>query len=132
MPGFVEGCGAKGLVYQIPHTIEQVGGIVGGNGLYKESAFGARNGEKLPETEEGKRQYVEKRIIELAKKGGWHEKIDKEDEKLPAWQRRGFTWTWQDNGDLEVVHRVAGIHATCDCLSKTQTDWLQVSASIRL
>ena len=48
---------------------------------------------------------------ELAKKGGWHENIDKEDQTLPAWQRRGFTWTWLENGDLEVVHRVAGIYA---------------------
>lgn len=108
VPGFIEGCGTKGLVYQIPHTLEQVGGIVGGNGLFKASAFGPKNGTKLPETEEGKRKYVEERIVELAKRGGWHEGIDKEDESLPVWQRRGFNWTWHENGDLEVVHRVAG------------------------
>ena len=55
---------------------------------------------------------IRKCASELAKKGGWHEKIDKKDENLPAWQRRGFTWTWQENGDLDVVHRVAGIYAT--------------------
>ena len=55
---------------------------------------------------------IRKCASELAKKGGWHEKIDKKDQNLPVWQRRGFTWTWQDNGDLDVVHRVAGIYAT--------------------
>lgn len=108
-PGFLTGCADKGLVYQIPHSLEQVGGIVGGNGLFKESAFGPKNGGKLPDTPEGRRAYVEKRIIELAQKGGWHEYIDKDDDSLPAWQRRGFNWTWHENGDLEVVHRVAGI-----------------------
>lgn len=108
VPGFIEGCSRKGLVYQIPHNAEQVGGIVGGNGLYKDSAFGPKAGETMPETEEGKRAMVERKILELAYTGGWHEKIDKADKKLPVWQRRGFDWTWQDNGDLEVVHRVAG------------------------
>ncbi len=108
VPGFVEGCSTKGLVYQIPHNLTQVSGIVGGNGLFKESAFGPKNGAKLPETEEGKRKFVESRIIDLAKRGGWHENIDQSDESLPVWQRKGFTWTWLDNGDLEVVHRVAG------------------------
>lgn len=108
-PGFVEGCAKKGVVYQIPHNAEQVGGIVGGNGLYKDSAFGPKAGEKMPETEEGKHAMVEKKIIDLAQRGGWHDKIDKANESLPAWQRRGFTWTWQSNGDLEVVHRVAGV-----------------------
>lgn len=107
-PGFVEGCGKKGLVYQIPHTLDQVGGIVGGNGLYKDSAFGPKSGETLPETDEGRRAMVERKIITLAKSGGWHDEINKADEKLPVWQRRGFDWTWQENGDLEVVHRVAG------------------------
>ncbi|CAL8574444.1 hypothetical protein XPA_000404 [Xanthoria parietina] len=109
VPGFVEGCSTKGLVYQIPHNLTQVSGIVGGNGLFKESAFGPKNGAKLPETEEGKRKFVESRIIDLAKRGGWHENIDQSDESLPVWQRKGFTWTWLDNGDLEVVHRVAGV-----------------------
>lgn len=108
VPGFVEGCSTKGLVYQIPHNLTRVSGIVGGNGLFKESAFGPKNGAKLPETEEGKRKFVESRIIDLAKRGGWHENIDQSDESLPVWQRKGFTWTWLDNGDLEVVHRVAG------------------------
>ncbi|KAK2037495.1 hypothetical protein LZ31DRAFT_600405 [Colletotrichum somersetense] len=35
--------------------------------------------------------------------------IDKTDESIPVWQRRGFNWTWQENGDLEVVHRVPGV-----------------------
>ncbi|RMZ76917.1 hypothetical protein DV738_g4727, partial [Chaetothyriales sp. CBS 135597] len=109
VPGFVEGCADKGLVYQIPHTLSQVGGIVGGNGLYKESAFGPKNGAPVPETEEGKRTLVESRILELAHAGGWYEGIDKSDKTKPEWQRRGFDWTWQDNGDLEVVHRVAGV-----------------------
>ena len=109
VPDFVRGCGEKGLVYQIPHTAEQVGGIVGGNGLYKESAFGPKNGQPMPETEAGKREMVEKGAIELAKAGGWHPDIDKDDESLPVWQRRGFDWTWQENGDFEVVHRVAGV-----------------------
>jgi hypothetical protein len=107
-PGFIEGCNKKGLVYQIPHNAEQVGGIVGGNGLYKDSAFGPKNGEKMPETEEGKRAMVERKIIDLAHQGGWNKDINKSDESLPVWQRRGFNWTWHDNGDLEVVHRVAG------------------------
>lgn len=116
VPGFVEGCGKKGLVYQIPHTLDQVGGIVGGNGLYKDSAFGPKDGEKMPDTEEGKRAMVEKKILKLAYAGGWHEGIDESDESLPVWQRRGFNWTWQENGDLEVVHRVAGTrqHPTLD------------------
>ncbi|KAH9882567.1 hypothetical protein J1614_000803 [Plenodomus biglobosus] len=116
VPGFLEGCGKKGLVYQIPHNAEQVGGIVGGNGLYKDSAFGPKGNEIMPETEEGKRAMVERKIIRLAQQGGWHEGIDQADESLPVWQRRGFSWTWLDNGDLEVVHRVAGTrqHPTLD------------------
>jgi hypothetical protein len=116
VPGFLEGCAKKGLVYQIPHNAEQVGGIVGGNGLYKDSAFGPKSGEKMPDTEEGKREMVEKKIIALAQMGGWHDGIDRSDETLPVWQRRGFNWTWLDNGDLEVVHRVAGtrLHPTQD------------------
>ena len=82
---------------------------MGGNGLFKASAFGPKNGTELPETEEGKRAFVEERIVELQKKGGWFEGIDKADESLPVWLRRGFDWTWRDNGDLEVVHRVAGM-----------------------
>lgn len=115
-PGFVEGCGRKGLVYQIPHNAEQVGGIVGGNGLYKDSAFGPKGDEKLPKTEEGRRAMVERKIVDLARRGGWHEDINRADESLPVWQRRGFDWTWLDNGDLEVVHRVAGTrqHPTLD------------------
>ena len=81
--------------------MDQVGGIVGGNGLFKASAFGPKNGTKLPETEEGKRKFVEERIVELEKRGGWHEGIDKRDESLPVWQRRGFNWTWHENGDLK-------------------------------
>lgn len=107
-PGFVEGCSKKGVVYQILHNAEQVGGIVGGNGLYKDSAFGPKGGEKMPETEEGRRAMVERKILDLASRGGWHKDINRADESLPVWQRRGFDWTWQDNGDLEVVHRVAG------------------------
>jgi hypothetical protein len=116
VPGFVEGCGKKGLVYLIPHSLDQVGGIVGGNGLYKDSAFGPKGGEKMPETEEGKRAMVEKKILKLAHAGGWHKDIDQNDESLPVWQRRGFNWTWQENGDLEVIHRVAGTrqHPTLD------------------
>ena len=95
-------------MYQIPHTATQVGGIVGGNGLYKASAFGPKDGSAPPASEEEKRKGVERRIIELAERGGWHPGIDKADPNLPAWQRRGFDWTWQENGDLEVVHRVTG------------------------
>ncbi|TRX89232.1 hypothetical protein FHL15_009930 [Xylaria flabelliformis] len=109
VPGFVEGCASKGLVYQIPHTATQVGGIVGGNGLYKASAFGPTDGSAPPDTEEEKRKGVERRIIELAERGGWHADIDKKDTTIPVWQRRGFDWTWQENGDLEVVHRVPGV-----------------------
>lgn len=108
VPDFVEGCAYKGLVYQIPHTATQVGGIVGGNGLYKASAFGPTDGSPPPTTEEGKRQLVESRVVDLAQRGGWHAGIDRTDDSLPVWQRRGFDWTWQDNGDLEVVHRVPG------------------------
>jgi hypothetical protein len=108
-PGFVEGCANKGVVYQIPHTAQQVGGIVGGNGLYKPSAFGPLDGSTPSDSEEEKRRGVEARILDLVKRGGWHENIDKTDESLPGWQRRGFDWTWQDNGDLEVVHRVPGV-----------------------
>ncbi|KAF4629854.1 hypothetical protein G7Y89_g8289 [Cudoniella acicularis] len=110
VPGFIEGCSKKGLVYNIPHNAEQVGGIVGGNGLYKDSAFGPKpgEGEEMPETEEGKRAMVERKLLDLAIRGGWHKGIDKTDESLPVWQRRGFNWTWQENGDLDVVHRVPG------------------------
>ncbi|KAG6009340.1 hypothetical protein E4U21_002648 [Claviceps maximensis] len=103
VPGFVRGCAAKGLVYQIPHTATQVGGIVGGNGLYKSSAFGPTDGSLPPSSEEAKRSGVEARLVELAERGGWHAGIDKSDERLPVWQRRGFDWTWQDNGDLEAM-----------------------------
>lgn len=109
VPGFIDGCKKMGVVYQIPHNAEQVGGIVGGNGLYKDSAFGPRGDEKMPETEEGKRAMVERKILDLAHRGGWHKDINKDDDTLPVWQRRGFDWSWQDNGDLEVVHRVPGI-----------------------
>ncbi|KAL8832597.1 MAG: hypothetical protein Q9191_000166 [Dirinaria sp. TL-2023a] len=109
VPGFIEGCGSKGLVYQIPHTLGQVGGIVGGNGLYKPSAFGPKDGSSLPTSEEEKRKGVEARIIDLAERGGWHTGIDKSDDNLPVWQRRGFSWAWDKDGNLEVVHRVAGI-----------------------
>ncbi|KAG6004105.1 hypothetical protein E4U54_000588 [Claviceps lovelessii] len=108
VPAFVQGCASKGLVYQIPHTATQVGGIVGGNGLYKASAFGPTDGSLPPAAEEAKRKGVEARLVSLAERGGWHAGIDKSDESLPAWQRRGFDWTWQENGDLEVVHRVPG------------------------
>jgi hypothetical protein len=108
VPAFVEGCASKGLVYHIPHTASQVGGIVGGNGLYKASAFGPTDGSAPPDTEEEKRKGVEARVIDLAERGGWHANIDKTDESLPVWQRRGFNWTWHENGDLEVVHRVPG------------------------
>jgi hypothetical protein len=108
VPDFVEGCASKGLVYQIPHTAKQVGGIVGGNGLYKASAFGPTDGSAPADTEEERRKAVERRVIELAERGGWHAGIDKSDESIPAWQRRGFSWNWQDNGDLEVTHRVPG------------------------
>jgi len=108
VPGFLEGCGKKGLVYHIPHNAEQVGGIVGGNGLYKDSAFGPKGNEKMPDTEDGRRAMVERKILHLARSGGWHEDINQSDESLSVWQRRGFNWEWKDNGDLEVVHRVAG------------------------
>lgn len=106
-PGFIEGCRDKGLVYHIPHTATQVGGIVGGNGLYKASAFGPKDGSAPPDSEEEKRAGVEKRVVELAERGGWKEGDEKNFSK-PHWQRRGFDWTWFDNGDLEVVHRVPG------------------------
>ncbi|KAI1324627.1 hypothetical protein F5Y16DRAFT_423800 [Xylariaceae sp. FL0255] len=109
VPGFVEGCASKGLVYHIPHTATQVGGIVGGNGLYKASAFGPVDGSAPPDSEEEKRKGVEARVLDLAKRGGWHEGIDTTDESIPVWQRRGFNWTWHDNGDLEVTHRVPGV-----------------------
>ena len=108
VPSFVEGCASKGLVYHIPHTATQVGGIVGGNGLYKASAFGPTDGSVPADNEEEKRKGVEARIVDLAERGGWHAGIDKTDESIPVWQRRGFNWTWQENGDLEVVHRVPG------------------------
>lgn len=116
VPEFIKGCSEKGLVYQILHNAEQVGGIVGGNGLYKESAFGPSGDEVMPDTEEGKQAMVEGKILKLAHAGGWHEDIDQNDTSLPTWQRRGFDWTWNDNGDLEVVHRVAGTrqHPTLD------------------
>ena len=63
----------------------------------------------MPETEEGKRPMVERKILDLARRGGWHKDINKDDDTVPVWQRRGFDWSWQDNGDLEVVHRVPGI-----------------------
>ncbi|KJX92286.1 hypothetical protein TI39_contig5877g00003 [Zymoseptoria brevis] len=107
-PGFVEGCARKGLVYHIPHNAEQVGGIVGGNGLYKDSAFGPKAGEQLPETEEGRRAMVEAKILDLAQRGGWHKDIDTTNGEEPVWRRRGFEWTWRDNGDLDVIHRVSG------------------------
>jgi hypothetical protein len=107
VPEFVEKCGKKGLVYHIPHTSNQVGGIVGGNGLYKDNAFGPLRGNVENMTEEQKRQGVEERILDLAKRGGWSEETE-DDTTLPDWQRRGFDWKWLDNGDLEVVHRVPG------------------------
>ncbi|KAF2753578.1 Clavaminate synthase-like protein [Pseudovirgaria hyperparasitica] len=113
-PEFVEKCGTKGLVYHIPHTASQVGGIVGGNGLYKANAFGPSNGEDVSTwSEERKKKHVEERILDLAKRGGWSEEASK-DVSLPEWQRRGFDWTWEENGDLNVVHRVPGtrIHPT--------------------
>ncbi|KZF20952.1 Clavaminate synthase-like protein [Xylona heveae TC161] len=108
VPEFVDKCGKKGLVYQIPHTSAQVGGIVGGNGLYKENAFGPLNGDISKMTDADKRRGVESRIIDLAKRGGWSPEAAK-NESLPDWQRRGFDWSWAENGDLEVVHRVPGV-----------------------
>ena len=70
---------------------------------------------------------IEERIVELAKRGGWHEGIDREDQSLPAWQRRGFSWTWHENGDLELVHRVPGkklLHGSC---LETQNRWTDVA-----
>ncbi|KAL4782539.1 hypothetical protein BJX76DRAFT_358804 [Aspergillus varians] len=112
-PEFVEKCGSKGLVYQIPHTVNQVGGIVGGNGLYKENAFGPVNGDPSKLTDEEKCKGVEARVLDLARRGGWSPEAAK-DETLPAWQRRGFEWSWAENGDLEVIHRVPGtrLHPT--------------------
>ena len=81
--GFVEGCSKRSLVYQIPHNTKQVGGIVGGDGLYKDSAFGPK---------EGKRVMDEQKILDLVHGGGWPKDINRVDENLPVWQRRGFNW----------------------------------------
>ncbi|KAI1826176.1 hypothetical protein F4861DRAFT_117599 [Xylaria intraflava] len=109
VPEFIEGCASKGLVYHVSHTATQVGGIVGGNGIYKASAFGPTDGSAPQGSEEEKREGVERRIIDLAERGGWHADIDKTDAKIPVWQRRGFDWEWKENGDLEMTHRVSGV-----------------------
>ncbi|KEQ62053.1 uncharacterized protein M437DRAFT_66508 [Aureobasidium melanogenum CBS 110374] len=46
-PGFPESCTKKGLVCRIAHNVEEVCGIVGRNGFYKNSAFGPKSGLKI-------------------------------------------------------------------------------------
>ncbi|RYP52723.1 hypothetical protein DL768_002152 [Monosporascus sp. mg162] len=50
VPGFAKGYASEGLAYQIPHTANHVGGIVGRNGLCKAP----------PDSEQAKRKGVER------------------------------------------------------------------------
>jgi hypothetical protein len=105
---FLEGCKSKGLSYTISHTASQVDGTVGGNGVYKTSAFGPTDGTSIDSlSEEEKRRGVERRIQDLAEIGGWHEE-SQNDANLPNWQRRGFDWNWRDDGGVDITHRVPG------------------------
>ncbi|KAF8534750.1 hypothetical protein BDD12DRAFT_716791, partial [Trichophaea hybrida] len=109
VPEFLEGCKSKGLSYTISHTASQVDGTVGGNGVYKTSAFGPIDGTSIDSlSEEEKRRGVERRIQDLAEIGGWHEE-SQNDANLPNWQRRGFDWNLRDDGGVDITHRVPGV-----------------------
>jgi hypothetical protein len=106
-PGFIDASISKGIAYKVPHAAVQVDGTLGGNGVYKASAFGPPDGSAVLDTGEN-RKAVERRIENLASRGGWYRGAE-DDTTLPNWQRRGFNWSWSDSGDLEVVHRMPGM-----------------------
>ena len=98
---------SQGLSYTIPHAASQVNGSVGGNSVYKPSAFGPVDGTTIAMSEEERRRGVERRIQDLAELGGWRAGAAS-DLSLPNWQRRGFDWKWRDDSGVDITHRVAG------------------------
>jgi hypothetical protein len=103
----------RGLSYPAPHhTTEDSHTFLGGNGLYKKSAYGPADGSDITVLhDEEKRLIVEGRIRDLAKLGGWSENAAGIS-ALPFWQRRGFDWKWRSNG-IDIFQRVPGSFTFC-------------------
>ena len=108
-PRFIEDNKTKGISYFVTHETKQVDGIVFGNGLYKDTAFGPLDDRDVNSmSEDEKRDLAEGRIKDLARIGGWYEGAE-DDWSLPVWQRRGFSWTWREDGSgLDLFQRVPG------------------------
>ncbi|RYO81285.1 hypothetical protein DL766_010152 [Monosporascus sp. MC13-8B] len=81
-PGFVEGSAPGGLAYLVPHTANQAGSIVGGNGFWKAPDSGPTDGLAAPDSEEAKRKGVERRVLQLAERGCWHANVDTSGENI--------------------------------------------------
>ncbi|PPJ52314.1 hypothetical protein CBER1_09246 [Cercospora berteroae] len=114
-PGFVQKSIDNGIAYKVPHTAVQRDGTLGGAGVYKPCAFG-RPDDSQNESSKGdiedtpkNRQEVESRILQLAMEGGWCLNGSRANSDLPAWQQKGFDWTWNKDGGLEVLHRMPGV-----------------------
>ncbi|PIB02970.1 Clavaminate synthase-like protein [Cercospora beticola] len=114
-PEFVQKSIDSGIAYKVPHTAVQRDGTLGGAGVYKSGAFGppddAQNEswkcdmQDTPENRKG----VEDRIRQLAREGGWDQDHSQTSGNVPAWQQKGFDWTWNEDGGLEVLHRMPGV-----------------------
>lgn len=109
-PKFLRECQWRGLTYTVHHTPVEMGGIVGGNGVFKPTAFGPLNksdAERM--SPEEKKEVAIGRIKDLARLGGWKEgEENRDDISLPLWQRRGFDWSWSSDGGIDITHRVPG------------------------
>ena len=123
-PRFLKGCIENGISYPAPHPISEKGGQLFGNGLYKKSAFGPADGSNISSLpEEERRRIVDQNIRALAESGGWSQSAAT-NQSLPAWKRRGFDWSWREDGSgVDIFQRVPGkpsasfLHSLLDLLS---------------
>lgn len=114
VPGYVEKITRRGLTFIIHHPVAKVKDSVQGNSLYNPDSFGPTPEDRIDLTqltEAEKRQLVEDNILDLAREGGWGQTTTDEDAegKLGAWHQRGFSWTWLEDGSINVFQRVPGI-----------------------
>ena len=108
-PRLLKGYTERGISYPAPHPISEKGGQLFGNGLYKKTAFGPADGSDISSLpEEERRRIVNQNIRALAESGGWSQSAAT-DQYLPAWKRRGFNWSWRDDGSgVDIFQRVPG------------------------